>query len=44
MANVKPKGYLIGTGYMSWVPWYSRYILFATEEDYLDYIDYREEN
>lgn len=32
-----PKGYYIGTGYMGWVPWYNKYILFATEEEYYEY-------
>lgn len=32
------KGYLVDTGYMGWVDLYSRYILFATEGEYLDYI------
>lgn len=33
-----PRGYLIATGYMGWVPWYNRYMLFATEKEYYDYI------
>lgn len=36
MANIK--GYLVDTGYMGWVDLYNRYILFATEGEYLDYI------
>lgn len=32
------KGYYIGTGYMGWVAAYKRYILFATEKEYEDYI------
>lgn len=36
------KGYPIATGYMGWVPWYERYILFATEDEYYEYV--REEN
>lgn len=31
------KGYYIGTGYMGWVPWYNRYMLFATEKEYEEY-------
>jgi hypothetical protein len=38
MANKEFKGYLIGTGYLGWVPWYHRYMLFATEEEYYEYI------
>ena len=38
-----PKGYYIGTGYMGWVPWYNNYILFATEEEYYDYINERKD-
>lgn len=41
MAEFKPKGYYIGTGYMGWVPWYNRYMLFATENEYLEYINYK---
>lgn len=40
----KPKGYYIGSGYMGWVSWYAKYILFSTEEEYLDYINYRKDN
>lgn len=32
------KGYPIATGYMGWVPWYERYILFATEDEYYEYV------
>lgn len=28
------KGYVVGTGYMGWIPFLNRYILFATEEEY----------
>lgn len=31
------KGYLVGDGYMGMVE--GRYILFASEEDYLDYLE-----
>lgn len=34
-------GYYIGTGYMGWVPWYCRYMLFATEKEYYEYVNYR---
>ena len=32
------KGYPIATGYMGWVPWYERYMLFATEAEYYEYV------
>lgn len=38
------KGYPIATGYMGWVPWYERYMLFATEEEYYEYVRDGEEN
>jgi hypothetical protein len=28
------KGYLVGFGYMGWIPQENRYRLFATEEEY----------
>lgn len=31
------KGYLVGAGYMGLVE--GRYILFASEEDYIDYLE-----
>lgn len=31
------KGYFVGSGYMGMVE--GRYILFASEEDYLDYLE-----
>lgn len=31
------KGYVIGCGYMGWIG--EKYMLFATEGDYLEYID-----
>lgn len=34
----KPKGYIVPNGYMGYVSRENRYILFATETDYLDYI------
>ena len=34
-----PKGYLIGSGYMGYVPELGRYILFATETEYYEYIE-----
>jgi hypothetical protein len=36
------KGYSIATGYMGWVPWYERYMLFTTQDEYYEYV--REEN
>lgn len=38
----KPYGYLVESGYYGWVDWYRGYMLFATEAEYLEYID--EEN
>ena len=34
------KGYFVNNGYMGMVE--GRYMLFASEEDYLDYLDYLE--
>lgn len=31
------KGYLVGFGYMGWVPELNRYVLFATESEYEEY-------
>ena len=39
-----PYGYLTGSGYMGWVPFYNCYILFCTEKEYLDYIKEDERN
>lgn len=36
--KVKPIGYYIASGYMGWVPWYRIYMLFATEQEYLEYL------
>ena len=33
------KGYPIATGYMGYVPWYGRYMLFETEDAYYEYIN-----
>ena len=33
-----PYGYLIDSGYVGYVPDMAQFILFATEGDYLDYI------
>lgn len=33
------KGYFVGTGYMGWVPAFGRYLLFATETDYKEYME-----
>lgn len=32
-------GYFVPTGYMGFVPWLGRYILFATEQEYVEYIE-----
>jgi hypothetical protein len=32
------KGYPIDTGYMGYIPSQNRYILFATESEYIEYI------
>lgn len=31
-------GYVIGCGYMGWIPWLRQYMLFPTENEYLEYI------
>lgn len=41
MGGAGMKGYYIQAGFMGFVPWLGRYILFATEEDYLDWLDGR---
>ena len=33
-----PKGYNVPSGYMGWIPWYQKYMLFASEADYLEWI------
>ena len=38
--TIKPKGYFIDDGFMGWVG--DRYMLFATEQDYYDYIEENE--
>ena len=35
---IKPKGYLVSCGYMGYVEELGRYILFCTEDEYLEYI------
>lgn len=35
----KPYGYLTEAGYWGYVPQYQSYILFATEGEYLEYLD-----
>lgn len=35
----KPYGYLVDSGFMGWVDWYHGFMLFATEAEYLEYID-----
>ena len=32
------KGYYTAYGYMGYVPWLNKYILFATETEYIDYV------
>lgn len=32
------KGYIVANGYMGYVSEYEKYMLFATEQDYLEYI------
>ena len=38
MGKEEPYGYLVSFGYRGWVESLGRYILFATEQEYLDYI------
>lgn len=39
------KGYLVGFGYMGWIPFLNRYLLFATEEEYREkFTSYSETN
>lgn len=33
------KGYYNSIGYMGWIGWIGDYMLFSTEQDYLDYIE-----
>lgn len=35
----KVKGYVVPSGFMGWVEFYKRYILFATEREYYEYIE-----
>lgn len=35
----EPYGYFVDSGYMGWVNWYHGFMLFATEAEYLEYID-----
>ena len=37
-SNREPYGYLVSFGYRGWVEELGRFILFATEEEYKDYI------
>lgn len=32
------KGYTTQAGYMGFVPWMGRYVLFSTEQEYAEYI------
>lgn len=34
-----PYGYLIDCGYVGYVPWLNRKIIFATEEEYIEYLE-----
>ena len=34
-----PYGYLVGSGYKGYVPWLNRMILFATETEYIEYLE-----
>lgn len=38
------KGYFVDSGYMGWVPWLGRYILFASQSDHEEYIEKEETN
>lgn len=35
---LKPKGYIVPNGYMGYISATNRYQLFATEQEYLEYI------
>lgn len=35
----EPYGYLVDSGYYGWVQWYHGFMLFATEEEYREYIE-----
>lgn len=37
-SHKEPYGYLVGFGYNGWVSELGRFILFATEQEYIDYI------
>lgn len=37
------KGYFVASGYMGWIESEHRFMLFATEADYLDYISENDE-
>lgn len=43
MCSTKTKGYVVSCGYMGWVASCNRYLLFATEGEYLEYIKEEEE-
>ena len=38
------KGYPIQTGFMGWIPKISKYMLFATEDEYEEYMEEEEED
>ena len=38
-SNKAPYGYLVESGYVGYVPSMARFILFATEQEYLEYIE-----
>ena len=35
----EPYGYLVEDGFMGWVNWAHRYMLFCTEAEYIEYIN-----
>ena len=41
-SHKEPYGYVIQSGYKGWVEELGSYILFATEDDYLEYIGGKE--
>lgn len=38
------KGYPVATGYMGWIPKISKYMLFATEDEYEEYVEEEKED
>lgn len=37
--DVGIKGYFTNFGYNGWVPWLNRYIRFASQEEYFEYLE-----